>query len=289
MSITTIHRCLWPLALVGLWCVLLLQTGLAWWMSRHADAGRQARGREWLRSWWQELKWAYRVLIWWLPFRAQDIPDGLKADPEAGAGLTGVVLVHGYLCSRGFWTPWMRRLAAQGRPFVALTLDPPFAPIDMHTSALEAAIQRLRALTGRPPVVVAHSMGGLVFRAWARSAGPDWVHQLGGVVTLATPHQGTWLAHWCPTENGRQMRPDNGWLRALAESESGLARAEVDTWVTLCDEVVFPAKAAQWPGARQHVLRAEGHISMAFAPEVWAQADARLKALDKPPSAVMVS
>lgn len=229
------------------------------------------------------------MLIWWQPFRAQAIPDGVPPDSETARGKTGVVLVHGYLCNRGFWTPWMRRLAAQGRPFVAITFASPFAPIDTHAPALDAAIHQLQALTGRPPMIVAHSMGGLVFRAWARSVGPDWVHRVGGVVTLATPHQGTWLARWSLTESGRQMRLGSGWLAALAHTDIDGMQAKVDAWVTLCDAVVFPARAAQWPGVRQHVLRAEGHVSMAFAPEVWAQVNRRLHALDKPLSAVMFS
>lgn len=289
MSITSLHRMAWPLVFMGLWVALVLQVGLAWWASRLSAPGWQAHAREWGRSWWRELQWAYRVLLWWQPFRAQAIPDGCPAKAETQNDKTGVVLVHGYLCNRGFWTPWMQRLASEGRPFVALTLDPPWAPIEAHAPALDAAVQKLQSLTGRAPLIVAHSMGGLVFRAWARAVGPQWGRCVGGVVTLATPHQGTWLARWSLTPNGRQMRPDSPWLADLAHSESGSIPVPVDAWLTVCDAVVFPAQAAVWPGASTHILRAEGHVSMAFAPEVWSQVRARLDALDKSPPAVVFS
>ena len=35
-----------------------------------------------------------------------------------------VVLVHGYVCNRGFWAPWMARLRAQGHCVIAPNLEP---------------------------------------------------------------------------------------------------------------------------------------------------------------------
>jgi triacylglycerol esterase/lipase EstA (alpha/beta hydrolase family) len=52
-------------------------------------------------------------------------------------------------------------------------------------------VRRVTQATGLPPVIVAHSMGGLATRAWLRAFSADArVHR---VITLGTPHGGTWL------------------------------------------------------------------------------------------------
>ena len=50
------------------------------------------------------------------------------------AGEPTIVFVHGYVCNRGFWTPWMARCHRERRPFVAVNLEPPFASIDDMTT-----------------------------------------------------------------------------------------------------------------------------------------------------------
>ena len=70
-------------------------------------------------------------------------------------------------------------------------------------------------------MIVAHSMGGLVARAYLRRHGGA---QVARVITLGTPHHGTALANLAPGSNARQMsRPGgqpNAWLAQLAASET---------------------------------------------------------------------
>ena len=61
---------------------------------------------------------------WRQPFRHAACPDWLPAPPAGGAPGRGVVLVHGFMCNRGIWNPWMRRLRARGHAHVAVTLEP---------------------------------------------------------------------------------------------------------------------------------------------------------------------
>jgi pimeloyl-ACP methyl ester carboxylesterase len=82
----------------------------------------------------------------------------------------GVVLVHGFLCNRAFWTPWLAPLRARGHAFVAVTLEPAFGSIDDYAPAIEAAVRRVTEATGQAPLIVGHSMGGLAIRAWLRHA-----------------------------------------------------------------------------------------------------------------------
>ncbi|MCM2253193.1 MAG: alpha/beta fold hydrolase, partial [Ramlibacter sp.] len=165
------------------------------------------------RGWLHEAVMAVRVFGWRQPFRWRKEPDQLElagaAPPRRGA-----VLIHGFVCNRGFWTPWLEQLRARGHPFVAVNLEPVFGSIDQYVPIVEDAVQRVTRATGMAPVLVCHSMGGLAARAWLRAmAADDRVHH---VVTIGSPHHGTWLARLSHVTNGRQMRLHSDWLRRLA-------------------------------------------------------------------------
>ncbi len=243
----------------------------------------------WLQAWWREGWLALKVFAWWQPFRSEAWPDRLDTGAEGRAGL---VLVHGYLCNRAVWTDWLRYCRAEGRPCMAVTLAPVFGSIDDYASAIEAAVQTMTRVTGRPPVLVCHSMGGLAVRAWWRvwrlacrrsgHAPPALGDRVQGVITLGTPHQGTWLARFSHMPNGRQMRLDSDWLRALAEDEPPDERAVIECWSSDCDNVVFPPGVGELPGARCRRLQGVGHLGLIEAPGLqdairqrWEQADRR--------------
>ncbi|MCZ2103958.1 MAG: alpha/beta hydrolase [Burkholderiales bacterium] len=259
-------------ALVPLWLrlPLALQFAAAWRAVR-GPAPRPG-ARQWLRAWWAEGTWAGRVFGWWQPWRADALADGLRA---ARPG-RGVVLVHGWGCNRGFWTPWLRRLRHEGRVCVAVSLEPPLGSIDAYAPAIDAAVRAVMEATGMPPLIVAHSMGGLAVRAWLHAV-PDADAHVQRIVTLATPHQGTAAARWAFSVNTRQMRPDSRWLRTLAASEPPARRARFDCWQSDCDNVVYPLGAALLPGAQAHTLAGLGHVELAFDPRVvqacWALLD----------------
>lgn len=156
----------------------------------------------------------------------------------------------------------MIRLRAAGTPFVAVTLEPVFGSIDDYVKTLEAAICLLEAATGRAPVVVAHSMGGLAVRAWLREQGQS--KRVHSVVTIGTPHSGTWLARFALTANGRQMRQGNGWLQRLQAAEDDGRRAMFTCYFGNCDNIVFPAANATLPGATNHHVPDIAHVHLAF-------------------------
>jgi triacylglycerol esterase/lipase EstA (alpha/beta hydrolase family) len=221
------------------------------------DAAPRARVLQYLRAWLAESCMAPRVFCWRQPFRSQAQPDRLP-----GNGLRGVVLIHGFLCNRGFWTPWLRELTRRERPFIALSLEPALGSIDNYVRAIDDAIARIAATTGLPPVLVCHSMGGLAARAWLRDA--DDASRVHRIVTMGTPHAGTWLARFAQTRNGREMRRGGEWLTRSVPRSGGALRVAFTCWYSNCDNIVFPASSATLPGADNRLAAGLAHVEMAF-------------------------
>ncbi len=175
-----------------------------------------------------------------------------------------VLLIHGYLCNRGMWW-WLRRgLRAQGRAVATVNLEPPLGSIEVLAECLRARIESLLAETGaESAVLVGHSMGGLVARAYLRRHGTGHVAKL---ITLGSPHHGTRLARLGRGRNAREMEPDSGWMRAWAEADY-LSVPALSVW-SARDNYVIPQDSSHMAGARETVLPALGHLSMAFSPKI---------------------
>ena len=210
-------------------------------------------------AWWAEVGAAVRVFCWLQPFRSQSLPDWLPSPPT---GRRGVVLVHGFMCNRAVWLPWFAPLQQAGHAYEAVNLEPIIGSIDDYADTIDAAVQRVAAATGMAPVVVCHSMGGLAVRAWLRSHGADdRVHR---VLTLGTPHGGTWAARFSHVVNGRQMRLGGEWVTALQRGEPAGRAGLFVCWYSNCDNIVFPACTATWAGADNRLVQGVGHVQMAL-------------------------
>ena len=237
------------------------------------DPTPRATAAQLFRAWWAEVKAAPVVFCWRQPFRSRRWPDQLPPD---AAGRRGVLLVHGFVCNRGVWNPWLQRLTALDVPFVAVNLEPVFGSIDEGIQIIEQAMQQLERCTGMAPVVVAHSMGGLVFRRWWAECGDD--RRVHHAITIGTPHRGTWLARWALRgHNTREMRLSSPWLTALAARETPARAARFTCYYSHCDNIVFPPATATLPGADNRHLVGVPHVHMADRPEPWQELQRRLR------------
>ena len=256
------------LAAVGYAAVL----GLEFWLMHRvnrADPAPRATASQLLRAWRGEVLSGLRVFGWRQPWRSRR-----WADVPAQSGRRGVVFVHGFVCNRGLWNPWFERLHPRGAPWVAVNLEPVFGRIDDYVPIIERAVRQLEQGTGLPPVVVAHSMGGLALRRWWNEPGNEArVHH---AITIGTPHRGTWLARWAASPNGRQMQPAHPWLRDLAAHEPPTRPARATCFYGHCDNIVFPASNATWAGADNRHLPGVAHVHMADHPAPYAELLARL-------------
>jgi hypothetical protein len=239
-----------------------------------ADPAPRASWSEVLRAWWLETTTAPAVFCWRQPFFSQAVPDHLP-DP-ASAGRRGVVLVHGFVCNRGFWTPWLQRLRSDGVPFAAVSLEPVFGDIDDYVPIVEAAVQKVTQATGLPPILICHSMGGLAARAWMRTRDGDT--RVAHVITIGSPHNGTWMGRFGHAPSGRQMCEASDWLCMLRDAEPPARRSLFTCWYSNCDNIVFPASTAKLEGADNIFLPGAPHVGMAFHPRVIEHALGKIRA-----------
>ena len=257
----------WALLGLGLWghaLVLALEFALAAPVNRGVSVAPPSSGQR-LAAWWQETQLTPTVFLWRQPFRWRDWPDSVAKPSEAPAD-AAVVFFHGFVCNRGFWAPWMRALRGSGLPFTSMNLEPVFGSIDAGIPLIEDAVARAEALCTSPVTLVCHSMGGLAVRAWLRAHQADGrVHR---VLTLGTPHGGTWLGRFSRAVNGRQMSLAGDWVGALQRAEPAGRAALFTCWYSNCDNIVFPATTAALVGAEHRLVEGVAHVQMAFDPGV---------------------
>lgn len=198
-------------------------------------------------------------------FRWRDYPDSLPGGAHDNTQ-PPLVLIHGYVCNRGIWRRWMRELTHRRWPYASVNLEPVFGPIDRYIPLVDDAVARAASLGSAKPWLVCHSMGGLVARVWA-AATPDAEQRIAGIVTLGTPHRGTWLSRLAHTPNGQQMRQHSPWLQALQQREteqserlSQIPRLSVHAQT---DQIVFPPATATFPSGSNWLVAGVGHVAMA--------------------------
>jgi pimeloyl-ACP methyl ester carboxylesterase len=218
-----------------------------------------------VQAWLLECTTAMRTFGWQQPFCSRAWPEQLAGSE----GRRGVLLVHGFACNRGLWVPWLENLHNRGVPCIAVDLDPPWSPIDDHRQILEAAVARLEQSTGLAPVVLAHSMGGLAVRAWWQDTDPGRLHRL---ITVGSPHRGTWLARFGWGAGVRQMSMQSEWLADLCAREGSVRRSRLTCYYSDCDNIVFPASNATLDGAENKLIEGEPHLHMLFNGAIWADA-----------------
>lgn len=112
--------------------------------------------------------------------------------------------------------------------------------------------------------IVGLSMGGLVSRYFVqRLGGAERVQRL---VTLGTPHHGTWMAYLSQQLGCQQMRPQSPFLQALNQDAELLGQLQFTSIWTPFDLMIIPATSSQMPVGRASVVGVLGHNWLVKAP-----------------------
>lgn len=177
-----------------------------------------------------------------------------------------VVLVHGIFCNGGYWRPLIRYLRKRGITHCyTINLEPPLASINRYARDLAQYVEDVCAAAHAEKVVlVGHSMGGLVGRAYVQRYGGD--KRVLKLITIASPHHGSYLAYCAAGQNVQQMRPGSAWLEVL--NAEAPAPVPVTCISSSDDNLVAPQDSAQLPYAKNYVLQALGHIATVYARQV---------------------
>lgn len=186
-----------------------------------------------------------------------------------------VLLVHGFRCNRGIWFWLRRRLQAAGWQVATVNLEPPGSDIDTYATVLSERIDEVLAATNSSRLIlVGHSMGGLVSRAYLRRNGHG---KVAGLVTMGSPHHGSRLAMLAWGADGRQMRVGNPWLTALATAP---LPAHCVSIYSRDDNQVMPQQVcSSLDGARNVELTGLSHLGMMLSPRMFAELQAALQTI----------
>jgi hypothetical protein len=202
-----------------------------------------------------------------LGYRVEHLPPiqrGLVISDVEAAG-TPILLVHGMVDNRSIFT--LLRLGLRRRGFgrvSSMNYSPFTADVRVAAAQLAEEVEALVAETGYERIhVVGHSMGGLIARYYVtRLGGDERVHTL---VTLGTPHQGTYTAYGWHSQLTRQLRPGSGLMRELDQPVPDCQTRFVVYWSDL-DQMVFPQRnaALHHPdlSVRNVDLHGVGHMSL---------------------------
>ena len=196
--------------------------------------------------------------------RLPPVQRGLLIGDVEAAG-TPILLVHGMVDNRSIFT--LLRLGLRRRGFgrvLSMNYSPLTADVRLAAERLAQEVEALVAETGFERIhVVGHSLGGLIARYYVTRLGGDArVHTL---VTLGTPHGGTFNAYALPTRLGRQLRPGSPLIRELAEPSPQCRTRFVAYWSDL-DQMIFPQRNARIDhpelSVRNIGLHGVGHMSL---------------------------
>jgi pimeloyl-ACP methyl ester carboxylesterase len=244
--------------------------GIAWLYRSETPQERRLDLAGSLRLFLQEFWASMASSSWTMAFcRFDKWSDG---DPT----MPPVLLIHGYGCNSGYWHFMSRALRRAGISHYALDLEPVFASIDDFVPQVHLAIETICQRSGHDRLIIlAHSMGGLVARAYLRAHGAK---RLAKVITLGTPHRGTGLARFGIGENSAQMRwtgtgsegECSAWLRKLERQENPALRRLFVSLYSHHDNIVSPQLSSHLPGAVNVELHGIGHVALALHPRVQA-------------------
>ena len=242
------------LPLVARALVALASYGVSRWKGSPVPVAMQMSPLSWLRFFAIEYFHLCIQNLILLPFR------GLfhTANERGSSSAQGPVLLFqaGYVNNGAVWFFTARELERKG--FRVFTIDQPvFASLDTMGALLARRVDEVLALTGEQNLtLIAHSMGGLVCRAYLRQFGGAKVAQL---VTLGSPHHGTFHAYMASGVNGKQMRPGNLWLMKLGETRVTIPFTSI---FSIHDTIISPQESSRMTEAINVQVSAIGHVSM---------------------------
>lgn len=159
-----------------------------------------------------------------------------------------VVLVHGF-AENGSAYSWMKhRLEQRGIECYV----PRMRPADGRGGLAKLAVKLKQDIDTRfgqdsRIAVIGFSMGGIVSRYYLQELGG--ADRCDTFITIASPHHGTEVARFYPTQGAAEMRPNSPFLARLDATEHRLGKIPVVSYRTPMDLVIIPPRSSVWSRA----------------------------------------
>jgi pimeloyl-ACP methyl ester carboxylesterase len=203
-----------------------------------------------------------------LPLMTFSLLSPRQCEVEAGEpdGFPPLVFVHGLGGSRGDFllAAGAMRLFGRRRGYRVHLGGLP--GLDAMAGALADHVRQVLEATGEERVdLVAHSLGGLVARAALADHGLEG--SVDTLVTLGTPHHGTYSARLANTALARDLRPGSAVIRRLEATPLPPGLRAVTFWSDN-DLLVIPPESARLDGAEAVDATPATHYSYLLAPHV---------------------
>ncbi len=168
-------------------------------------------------------------------------------------------------------------LAKAGIPACAIAPQPSDGTVGIECLAAQIATTIAATFPGETPLnLVGFSMGGLICRAYVQQwAGLARTERL---ITIATPHQGTWTAYSFNRPACVEMRPDSEFLTELNQDLSALHQINFTSIWTPLDLTILPANSSYLPVGEMLPILSPFHYTMVSDPRILRLVAARLRA-----------
>ncbi len=176
-----------------------------------------------------------------------------------------VLLVHGIWDTGAIFRPMRSYLTHQGWSVYDLNMNPNNGDSQLeHLAEQIATFVDYTLPPDQPLDIVGFSMGGIVSRYYVQRLGG--IQRVQRLITLSSPHNGTWTAYGSTRPGCLQMRPSSPFLQDLNQDVEMLAQLNFTSVWTPLDSMILPASSSQMPVGKNVKVWVPAHAWMVTDP-----------------------
>ncbi|MEB3279118.1 MAG: triacylglycerol lipase [Lyngbya sp.] len=176
-----------------------------------------------------------------------------------------VVLIHGIFDTTAIFRTMSAYLSQRGWEVHSFDLIPNYGFLGLDRLAAQITDYIDRTFPPSQPIdLVGFSMGGLVSRYYVQRLGG--IKRVQRLVTISSPHNGTWTAYFYVTPGTLQMRPQSKFIEDLNRDVAQLDQINFTSIWTPFDGMIVPASSSQLPVGQEVILNVLFHAWMVQDP-----------------------
>jgi triacylglycerol lipase len=180
---------------------------------------------------------------------------------QTHTGSNPVLLVPGYRDNSSVFRKLTDFLRDEGFDVHPLTLQPSDGRLPLNQLAEQVSEYVEKTFVGSEQLnFIGFSMGGIVVRYYLQRLGG--LARTERLITLGSPHRGTWMAYYSGRPGVRQMRPGSSFLMDLAKDEATLDQIHFTSIWTPLDLTIMPSSSSVIRAGQQKRLLLPYHRAL---------------------------